>query len=523
MPTSGLTTAPDRPRPVCGRVLSATERFILMTKMKAPAEGWNGDNFTPDARQKLTIALVTVAQLTRAAQGRKFAAFLQRFFAAQLEAILDEVPGAKASIRIVGDEALWQRALSNVLGTAADVQLVNGTLPLYQSTAAQGITKTGALLGNGPPPRGIAEAIAKDARDLATQITGINRTTRNRFEREIRGSIANGDTVTETVRRLRDKMPTIAAARIPTIARTETQRAWDAGTKRAFRLSRTLTHVSVIGCEAREANSPRYRGESTCNIKHVPVADMAKLVFHPNHTGTIVPDKFVPPALAAAPNPREAFEASERVRREREDAEAERRNVAQIPDNLRPAFNQLPPLLRRSRVFPSVTVSPTPAARTAFRAATDGRGGLQLAQDATPNDFYHGVGHWTHHSFAVVTDRVVADDFIVALRASRARIEAIPPAIRGRAYFEARAAAGAAHGVSGAELAATFLAVYDVVGALTRGKEGGGHSVPYYRADNGAAKEVFAHAFAGNLAGNAMLATYFPELTSWMNGFVESL
>ena len=48
----------------------------------------------------------------------------------------------------------------------------------------------------------------------------------------------------------------------------------------------------AIGCEAREAGSPTYRGESTCNIEDVPVSDADKLRFHPNHTGTMVPSKF---------------------------------------------------------------------------------------------------------------------------------------------------------------------------------------------------------------------------------------
>ena len=53
-----------------------------------------------------------------------------------------------------------------------------------------------------------------------------------------------------------------------------------------------ITHVSVIGCEAREPGSPQYRGESTCNIQDVPINDADKLEFHPNHTGTIVPSRF---------------------------------------------------------------------------------------------------------------------------------------------------------------------------------------------------------------------------------------
>jgi hypothetical protein len=116
----------------------------------------------------------------------------------------------------------------------------------------------------------------------------------------IRSSIADGHTVAETAKVLEERMPKIAAARIRTIARTETMMAWTEGSIASLQQSGVVTHVSVIGCESREEGSwgrPSfqqfmYRGEGTCNIQDVPIADAHLLNFHPNHTGSVVPSRF---------------------------------------------------------------------------------------------------------------------------------------------------------------------------------------------------------------------------------------
>ena len=96
----------------------------------------------------------------------------------------------------------------------------------------------------------------------------------------------------ETAKYLRGNFPERSRNRISTIARTELGQAADEGRKQSMKDLGTVTHVSVIGCEAREAASPTYRGESTCNIEDVPIGDMDTLEFHINHTGTIVPSRF---------------------------------------------------------------------------------------------------------------------------------------------------------------------------------------------------------------------------------------
>ena len=53
--------------------------------------------------------------------------------------------------------------------------------------------------------------------------------------------------------------------------------------------------VSVIGCEAREPNSPKFDGESTCNFADLEIERLDEFLavgFHPNHTGVLVPSGF---------------------------------------------------------------------------------------------------------------------------------------------------------------------------------------------------------------------------------------
>jgi len=155
----------------------------------------------------------------------------------------------------------------------------------FSSRAACGyLGQAGETAGN--------QRLAREARDIAQRITGINDTTRKQFERAIQNAIGQGMTVTETAQFLVDKFPDMAESRIRTIARTELNGAYAKGSVASYLQSDVVAHVSVIGCEAREPGSPTYRGESTCNIQDVPVVDADNLQFHPNHTGTIVPSGF---------------------------------------------------------------------------------------------------------------------------------------------------------------------------------------------------------------------------------------
>jgi hypothetical protein len=205
-------------------------------------------------------------------------------------------PHCKAVIDVeLGDsenEEIWKTAIEEVLGTDADVRLVVSYTPIVQSVAARANSRVALFLGDTEPPQASVN-ILRRAQAMATQVTRINETTRNNLARTITQALAEGQTVAETVQTIKRAIPEIAESRIPTIARTEIGNAVDAGTKEALKNSTAVTHVSVVGCKAREANSPQIDGFSTCNYQDLPKERIEELIFHPNHTGAIVASGFV--------------------------------------------------------------------------------------------------------------------------------------------------------------------------------------------------------------------------------------
>jgi hypothetical protein len=190
------------------------------------------------------------------------------------------------------NEQLWRAALIEAFGAAAQAELVAAYTPIVQSIAARAYERTSLFIAEELAPDA-SVTILRRAQNLAQDVTSINDTTRRQLTQVLEQALEEKQTVAEAVRTIREKVPDIQASRIPTIARTEIGNAVDEGTKQALSESSTVLEVSVIGCQARETRSPQYRGESTCNISGVPVYDINKLRFHPNHTGCIVPSKFI--------------------------------------------------------------------------------------------------------------------------------------------------------------------------------------------------------------------------------------
>jgi hypothetical protein len=282
-------------------------RKAIAPGLRVPARGWTAQEFAAQGRL-LLIAMVRLSRITAKKAEPYIRQTAGRIFERQLEEIIRRaetragVRSIKAEERveiiIAGHEALWARALEEVLaeqGAAVVAELV----PPIQSVMGQGYNRVSALMGQEVTHAG-NQRIAHRALQVAQRIVRVNDTTRHLIERQVRQSIKDGLTVTETAARLRETVPAMQRARVNTIARTETQNAFTEGAVTSFQESETLTHVSVIGCESREKDrwdSPSYqqfmyRGESTCNIQDVPAMDADKLKFHPNHTGTLVPSRF---------------------------------------------------------------------------------------------------------------------------------------------------------------------------------------------------------------------------------------
>jgi len=146
---------------------------------------------------------------------------------------------------------------------------------------------------------GLRRSVARNSAELAQRITGINESTRDQVLKLLRDAIKESDTVVQVADKLRAGLRNWSETKVRTVARTETMLAWNEATAKAMAASGVVTHVSVLGCESREEErwgQPSYqqfmyRGESTCNIRDVPVQDAPKLRFHPNHTGCMVPSR----------------------------------------------------------------------------------------------------------------------------------------------------------------------------------------------------------------------------------------
>jgi hypothetical protein len=282
-------------------------------RLHLPPGGWNASNFAKYG-PAMVATLHRVARLSILPVQRRITNIVHRRFLTQVGKLVESARSksftplaTKAQIHfhppegnLTPDE--WAKLINDALADE-DVKLVAELEPAEQSIISQGYSRTAGLI-QVPEQRGINEIIAREAKQVAAQVTRINETTRRQMEQVIRKSIANGDSVTDTARALHEDFPSVLGHRSVTIGRTESMRAWNQGSVRAFQGSGAVTHVSVIGCTSREYGSwftPSYlqymfnagRGlESTCNIQDVLVTDADKLNFHPNHTGTIVPSKF---------------------------------------------------------------------------------------------------------------------------------------------------------------------------------------------------------------------------------------
>jgi hypothetical protein len=273
-----------------------------------PEQGWNDQTFRSSAGLRLLHDAVSIQQRHRARGIRRYTLIWKKLFDQAFESIERDAmnahrrAGGKAAVTFnpIGDQSMWGAAIAtalNELGINATVQVT----PVIEDVTT-GIQDEATSIFYGRRPTKVEIARLKPrAKDIATQVTQITGTTRARLAKEIQRAIDDRLTIVETVRRLRDKFPQIATNRIPTIARTEIGRAADRATIETMRSGGTITHCSVVGCQAIEANSPTYRGIPTCNIQDVPMNDAMTLTFHPNHTGTIVPSRFEEPKRDTRP------------------------------------------------------------------------------------------------------------------------------------------------------------------------------------------------------------------------------
>lgn len=158
-----------------------------------------------------------------------------------------------------------------------------------------------ASINIGKPPRRVERELTKKELDkiitrkadkLCSKVTRISETTRKRMRKFFKDNIEGKATVREMIEKMKSEFKSIERSRIPTIVRNELSVAANEAQILSFKNTKTLTHCSVVGCQAVEDDGPKYKGFPTCNLQNVPVEDLEEVEFHINHTGSWVPTGF---------------------------------------------------------------------------------------------------------------------------------------------------------------------------------------------------------------------------------------
>lgn len=278
------------------RLPIATPRLLQIVGkgVKPPPGGWTATTFRAHGRL-LVLALSRVAKLTQRRAAGEVAKRVVAMIRRQVEDTIDRAEraaGVRTTIEfsISQMEDIWLSAIEDAMRTAG-LRATATLTPPIQSVMAQGYSQATTMLGQEANPD-ISPRVLQHSMDVARKISRVSETTRDQLKGTVERGIREGLTVPELSGQLRATMGGLSHSRSLTIARTELNNAWTKGAVAGYQESSTISHVSVIGCEAREENSPQYRGESTCNIEDVPIADADKLEFHINHTGTLIPSGF---------------------------------------------------------------------------------------------------------------------------------------------------------------------------------------------------------------------------------------
>ena len=275
-------------------------------RLRIPDGGWTAETFILHGAGMIR-AMARTAKITQWKAIPVVAKTAKDLFDSQLKRVIRRVEQSRQHYRLgfraasdesvtlsIGqEEQLWAEAINEVMRTG-DVEAVVRLTPPIQSVMAQGYSKTAYLLKQTADAQ-VAATITRQTREIASQITGINDTTKKNIMNAVRDGVEKQMTVSELADYVTKREATIFGNRALTIARTELNNAWTQGAAISFKESGAITEVSVIGCEAREANSPHYDGQSTCNYTGLPIEELDEFLavgFHPNHSGTLVPSGF---------------------------------------------------------------------------------------------------------------------------------------------------------------------------------------------------------------------------------------
>lgn len=337
----GISRLPEPP--LYRHSVRSQEAFARYKSSKVPVGGWTQQSFQQNGKALLRDILAA-RKLALRDNVPKLTKALIAMFEQEQEAVLVSFIGmirkhhsktiGSDLVNVVlellvpdGSEGLWEAALNAVFSEGGvHGRILNVFRPSYQSTMTQIVDKTISVLvpkedpadplvpvaySDDPlthvdvvpdlPTRRVTrlskkemdKVITRKADKLCMKVTRISATTRRRMQKFFDDNIKAGTTVKEMIEKMKLEFPKVTKDRAARIVRNELSLAANAAQILSFKESRTVTHCSVIGCQAIEDNSPEYKGFHTCNIRNVPVADLEEVEFHIGHTGSWVPSGFI--------------------------------------------------------------------------------------------------------------------------------------------------------------------------------------------------------------------------------------
>lgn len=332
MPLRLQPLPPPRPFRATPRPKETFNRFRGST---VPDSGWTQQTFQTAAGKKLIKDVLAVRRLALRENSKRLTKALKAMFEDEVSQVLGEFASRLAKhhkvgktigsnlVNVVltlnvpdGSERMWEEALEAVFAEEPTKgRILKVFKPSYQSVMDHVIRKTGVLIpprytGGRPSEQVIpvtsvtvsgqapltieqqAKLVTAKADKLCSKVTQISETTKKRMRKLFQAKIDSGATMGDVVKAFRAAFPQIAANRIPTIVRNELSIAANEAQIISFQNSLSVTHCSVVGCQAVDDSPHYYQGFHTCNIRNVPVQDMPLVEFHINHTGSWVPTGF---------------------------------------------------------------------------------------------------------------------------------------------------------------------------------------------------------------------------------------
>ena len=290
--------------------LQSPKRLFNSTKSSFPAwippGGWTARTFAVHG-VALLAAMVRAKHITERRQAALAAPKLHELFRQQCRRVLaiglsvdpmhhreadDWAQKGLVELTFPSNEHIWARALEQVF--AEQGHKISVTMkPTLDATAQTAYAQTNIMLAN----EGRRDTVTADAivNKLASRVARINDTTREQMGSLIGQAIKDRLTVQEGAKWISKRFDQISSARALNISRNEMANAWTQASAASMQESETIAAVSVIGCQAREANSPEYNGESTCNYEDLPIQELDALLevgWHVNHTGTLIASQF---------------------------------------------------------------------------------------------------------------------------------------------------------------------------------------------------------------------------------------